>query len=206
LSITASACCTSFSMRMNYLWAAFAVPVVFDRVCDASGAFNAASRAAAALVFGVVVGVAVHGCCLLIVCGFQRCAVWLFATDILEVVLGALLYRVLCVISICSVSCTLGSVALGCALETVASSFWMGTLRSDLGTNVASISSVRWRIFCSYFAVTNGLLFRTLARLDIAFMILLACDNDGLVMFSCLKWTVLDNLSFWVDLIWQECV
>ena len=99
--VTASACCTSFSMRMNCLRAAFAVPMVFDRVRDASGDVNAASCAAAALVFGVVVGVAVHGCCLLIVRGFRRCAVWLFTSDILEVVLDAVLDRVLCVLSLC---------------------------------------------------------------------------------------------------------
>ena len=52
-------------MRVNRLWTAFAVPMVFDRVLDASGAFNAASRAVAVLVFGVVVGFTTHGCCLL---------------------------------------------------------------------------------------------------------------------------------------------
>ena len=52
-------------MRVNRLWIAFAVPIVFDRVLDDNGAFNAASCAVAALVFGVVVGFATHGCCLL---------------------------------------------------------------------------------------------------------------------------------------------
>ena len=45
-------------MRVNRWWIAFAVPIVFDRVLDANGAFNAASRVVAALVFGVVVGFA----------------------------------------------------------------------------------------------------------------------------------------------------
>ena len=107
-------------MLVNCLWAAFAVPMVFDHVCDASSAVIAASCAIAALVFGVILGVTMHGCCLLIIRGFWRCAGWLFATGLLEVVGDAVLDRVL---SICSVSGTLGSVALGCTLETVASSF-----------------------------------------------------------------------------------
>ena len=52
LSMTASALCTSFSMRVKRLWIALAVPMVFDRVLDANGAFSAASSAIAALVFG----------------------------------------------------------------------------------------------------------------------------------------------------------
>ena len=44
-------------MRANCLWAALAVPMVFDRVRDASGAFIAASLAVAALVFGVALRV-----------------------------------------------------------------------------------------------------------------------------------------------------
>jgi len=50
--MTASALCTLFSMRVNHLWIAFALPMVFDRVLDARGAFSAASFAIAALVFG----------------------------------------------------------------------------------------------------------------------------------------------------------
>ena len=42
-------------MRVNCLWAALAVSMVLDRVCNAGGAFIAASCAFAALVFGVVV-------------------------------------------------------------------------------------------------------------------------------------------------------
>ena len=57
-------------MRVNCLWIAFAVPIVFDRVLDANGTFSAASRAVAALVFGLVVGFATHGCCLLTNQGF----------------------------------------------------------------------------------------------------------------------------------------
>ena len=110
------------------------------------------------------------------------------------------------VLSICFISGTLGSVALGCTLKTVASSFCTGTLGSDPGIEVASISRVRSLISYSCFAVTIGLRFRTLAKSDMAFMILSACDKDGFVMFLCLKWTVSDNLSLWVDLMWQECV
>jgi hypothetical protein len=69
LSITANACCTSFSIRANRFWAALAVPMVFDLVCDASGAFIAAARAIAALVFGVALRV-VPGCCRLTVVFF----------------------------------------------------------------------------------------------------------------------------------------
>ena len=49
-------------MRANRLWASLAVPMVFNRVRDASGLFIAASRAVAALVFGVALRV-VPGCC-----------------------------------------------------------------------------------------------------------------------------------------------
>ena len=42
----------SFSMRVKRLWIALAVPMVFDHVLDANGAFSAASFAIAALVFG----------------------------------------------------------------------------------------------------------------------------------------------------------
>ena len=70
LSMTASTWYTSFSMRVNRFCTAFAVPMVFDRVLDANGAFNAASHAVAALVFGVVVGFSTHGCCLLTDRGF----------------------------------------------------------------------------------------------------------------------------------------
>ena len=52
LSMTASALCTSFSMRVNRLWIAFALPMVFDCVLNARGAFSAASFAIAALVLG----------------------------------------------------------------------------------------------------------------------------------------------------------
>ena len=47
---------------------------------------------------------------------------------------------------------------------------------------------------------------KILARLAMAFMILLACVSDGLVMFVCLKWTMSDSRSLWVDLMWHVCV
>ena len=109
-------------MCVNRLWAAFAVPMVFDRVRDASGVFIAAYCAIAALVFGVVLGVTVHGSCRLIFCGFQLCAGWLFAIGQLEVVRDAVLDCVLCVLLICSISGTLRGVALGFTLKTVAPS------------------------------------------------------------------------------------
>ena len=62
LSMTASALCTLFSMRVKRLWIAFAVPMVFDRVLNGNGAFKSALRAVAALVLGVV-GFTMHGCC-----------------------------------------------------------------------------------------------------------------------------------------------
>ena len=68
--MTDSAWCTLFSMRVIHLWISFAVPMVFDRVLDDNGAFNAASCAVAVLVFGVVVGFATYGCCLLADRGF----------------------------------------------------------------------------------------------------------------------------------------
>ena len=52
LSMTAGALCTSFSMRVKRLWTALAVPMVFDLVLGANGAFNAAFFAIAALVLG----------------------------------------------------------------------------------------------------------------------------------------------------------
>ena len=138
-------------MRVNRIWAALALPMVFDRVFDASSAFIAASCAIAALVFGIFVGIIVLGC---IACYFWRCGGWLVATGILEIVGDAGCDLVLRVFSSCSASCTLGSVAFGCTLKIVASICCMGTLGSEPGTNVASISSVRLRISCSCFAVT----------------------------------------------------
>ena len=75
--------------------------------------------------------------------------------------------------------------------EVVASLFLIGTLGSVPCIDVASTSRVRLQISCSCCAVTIGLCFRTLARLDMAFIIFSACDRDGLVMFLCLKCTVL---------------
>ena len=75
---------------------------------------------------------------------------------------------------------TLGSVALTCTLKTVAFLFCLGTLGSVPCIDVASTSCVRLQISCSCCAVTNGLLFRMLARLDMAFVILLACNRDSL--------------------------
>ena len=58
-------------MRVNCWWIAFAVPIVFDCVLDANGAFIADFRAVADLVFDVVgVGFDMHGLCLLTNCGF----------------------------------------------------------------------------------------------------------------------------------------
>ena len=102
-------------MRANCLWAALAVPMVFDRVRDASGSFIAASCAVAALVFGVALRV-VPGCCRLTVRVFRCCADWLFATNVVDVV-GSVCDLVHCVPSSCSVSGTLGSVASGCTLK-----------------------------------------------------------------------------------------
>jgi hypothetical protein len=45
-----------------------------------------------------------------------------------------------------------------------------------------------------------------LARPDMDFTILSACNRDGFVMFLCLKCTVSDNRLLWVDLICHECV
>ena len=83
-------------MRVNCLWTALAEPMVFDLVCDAIGAFIAAFCAIAALVFGIVAGVAEHVRCRLIV--FRRCAGLFVATGMLDVVRGAdcnLVHRVL---------------------------------------------------------------------------------------------------------------
>ena len=91
----------------------------FDLVCGASGAFIAAFRAIADLVFGILVGVAEHGCCRLIV--FCRCDGLFIATDILDVAGGADCDLVRRVLSIFSVSGTLGGDAVGCTLKAVAS-------------------------------------------------------------------------------------
>jgi len=52
LSMTESALCTSFSMRVKGLWTALAVPMVFDLVLNANSAFNAAFFTIATLVLG----------------------------------------------------------------------------------------------------------------------------------------------------------
>ena len=180
------------------------MPIVFDRVCDASGAFIVTFRAVVAQVVGAALHV-VPGCCRLTVCIFRFCAGWLFATGIVDVVRGVC-DLVLCVPSSCSVSGTLGSATAGCTLETVASLFCLGTLEGVPWIDVASTKRVRSGISCSCYAMTNGLRFSTLTRSDMAFMILLACDKDGFVMFFCLKCTVSDNRSLWVDLIWHVVV
>ena len=64
LSMTESALCTSFSMRVKHLWTALAVPMVFDLVFDANGAFSAAFFAISALVLGCWLVVCVV-CCIL---------------------------------------------------------------------------------------------------------------------------------------------
>ena len=58
------------------------------------------------------------------------------------------------------------------ALKVVASLFLIGTLGGVPCIDVASTSGVRSHIFCSCCAMTIGLRFRTLARSDMAFMIL----------------------------------
>ena len=176
--------------------------MVFDHVLDDSSAFEAALRAVAALVLGVV-GVTTYGWCLLTARGFQHCVM---DAGLLAVVGDDVFDRVILVILPGVDSGTLGSVALGFTLKTVAFLFWLGTLGSVPCSDVASTSCVRSQISCSCCAVTNGLCFRTLARSDMAFMILSACDRDGFVMFLCLKCTVSDSCSLWVDLIWHVCV
>jgi len=202
LSMTVSALCTLFSICVKNLWIALAVPMVFDLVLDDNGAFKAAVCAVAALVLGVV-GFAAHGCCMHTARGFWRCVV---AAGLSAVVGVDAFDRVFLVISPGVDSGTLGSVALGCTLKAVAFLFWLGILGSVPCIDVASTSCVRSRISCSCCAVTNDLRFRMLARLDMSFMILSACDRDGFVMFLCLKCTVLDSRLLWVDLIRHVCV
>ena len=200
--MTTSALCTSFSMHAKRLWIAFAVPMVFDRVLNDNGACKAALRAIAALVFGVV-GFTMLGCCLLTALGFCRSVM----VDGLSAVFGDDAFNLVFLVTSPGVdSCTLGSVALGCTLEAVAFLCWSCTPGSVPCSDVASTSCVRSRVSCSCCAVTNGLRFRTLARSDMAFMILSACNRDGFVMFLCLKCTVLDSRSLWLDLIWHVCV
>ena len=123
-----------------------------------------------------------------------------------DVVGDAAVDRVVLEISPSVVSGTLGSVALCCNLITVAFLFWLGTLGSVPCIDVASTNRVRLQISCSCCAVTNGLRLRALARSDMAFMILSACNRDGFVMLLCLKCTVLDRDLLWVDLMWNMCV
>ena len=203
LSMTASARCTSFSMHVNCWWIAFAVPIVFDHVLDANGAFIADFRAVAALVFGVLVVFYMHVHCLLTDHGVQRCVM---AAGLLDVVRDVAFDSLFLLLSPGVDSGTLGSVASGCTLKSVAFLSCFGTLGGVPCIDVASTSRVRSQISCSCCAVTNGLLFMTLARLDMAFMILSACGRDGFVMFLCLKCTVSDSRSLWVDLIWHACV
>ena len=126
LSITANACCTSFSIRANLFWDALAVPMVFYLVRNASGEFIAAARAIAALVFGVALGVVMLGCCQLtfrVVCRTLETVASLFrslspCTDSPRVVSPrGDSFREVC----CSGPGT---------LKTVASLFWLGTLGS----------------------------------------------------------------------------
>ena len=216
LSMTASALCTSLSMRVKHVWTALAVPMVFDLVLDANGKFNAAFFAIAALVLGCWLVVCV-------VCRTLEVAVSLVCEDSLlglsfrrdslrkvtprgnslrefccdESPWGMLFCKSFLPKVYCSISGT---------LEVVAYLFLIGTLGSVPCIDVASISRVRLQISCSCCAVTIGLRFRTLARPDMAFMILLACDRDGLVMLLCLKCTVLYRRSLWVGLMWHMCV
>ena len=190
-------------MHVNRWWIAFAVPIVFDHVLDANGAFIADFRAVAALVFGVLVGFFTHGRCLLTNHGVQRCVM---AAGLLDVVRDVDFDSVFLLLSPGVDSGTLGSVASGCTLETVAFLSCLGTLGGVPCIDVASTSRVRLQISCSCCTVSNGLLFRTLARSDMAFTILSACNRDGFVMFLCLKCTVSDSCSLWVDLIWHACV
>ena len=182
-------------MLVKRLWITLAVPMFFNRVLDANGAFSAASFAIAALVFG--------GCWLAdrIVRHTLKVVVSLFCEDFpwgmsfcgdspcvdspcffCEESPWGLHF---CKLSLHKVYCSISG-----TLKAVAFLFWLGTLRSVPCIDMASTSCVRLQISCSCCAVTNGLCFRTLARLDMAFMFLSACDRDGLVMFLCLKCTV----------------
>ena len=215
-------------MRVKRLWAALAVPMVFDLVRDASGAFIATARANAALVFGVALGVVMPVCfrqTVCVVCRTLETVASLFWSELsprtnssCKVAPGKDSPRGLSPREDsprevspredfprglsprkdfpCKVCCS-----VPCTLKTFASLFWLGTLGSAPCIDVVFISCVRLRISCSCCAVTNALCFRTLARSDMAFMILYTCDKDGFVMFLCLKCTVSDNLSLWAGLM-----
>ena len=99
---------------------AFAVPMVFDCVLDDNGAFKVASRVIAALVLGVV-SFFTRVCFLLTACGFWCCVM---AAGLLAVAGDDAFDCVFLVISPGVDSGTLGSVALGCTLETVEFLFW----------------------------------------------------------------------------------
>ena len=160
------------------------MPIVFDCVLDANGAFIADFRAVADLVFGVLVDFYTHGCCLLTNHGVQRCVM---AAGLLDVVRDVAFDSLFLLLSPGVDSGTLGSVASGCTLKSVAFLSCFGTLGGVPCIDVASTSRVRLQISCSCCAVTSGLHFRMLARSDMAFMILLACNRDRFVMFLCLK-------------------
>ena len=137
-------------------------------------------------------------CCLRI---GARCSV---ATGNLEVVLVAhfpLSCAVSCTLVAVASVCTLGSIALVCTLGSACLSCCSVTLGIGVGLCMFSMRRCRSLISCSCFAVTIGLHLRTLARSAMAFMILLACVSNGLVMFLCLKCTMSDNRSLWVDLM-----
>ena len=142
-------------MRVNCVWIAFAVPMVFNRVLDDSDAFKAALRAVAVLVLGVV-GVTTHGWCLLTARGFWRCVM---AAGISAVVGDNAFDCVFLVILPGVDSGTLGSVAFTCTFKTVVFLFCLGTLGSVPCIDVASTSCVRLQISCSCYAVTNGFAF-----------------------------------------------
>ena len=88
----------------------------------------------------------------------------------------------------CICVCTLGSaVLLDCRCACVTSSiFWI--LLSYCSVLVASTPFIAWM------------------QCDSARMILSVCVSEGLVMFLCLNWTVSNNLSLLVCLMWHTCV
>ena len=136
----------------------------------------------------------------------QCCVCWMSVLVRRKVVGAAVINCVDRVFLSGATSGTLKSVSWVCTLGSISGSCCSSTLGSGADMDVASIICVRYQISCFCLAVTIGLRLRMLARLAIALMILSACDNDGFVMFLCLKWTVLDKRSLWVDLMWQRCV
>ena len=119
------------------------MPIVFDHVLDANGAFIADFCAVAALVFGVLVGFFTHGHCLLTDRGARHCVM---AAGLSDVVGDVAFDRVFLLFLPGVDSGTLGSVASECTLKTVAFLSCLGTLGNVPCIDVASTSRVRSRI------------------------------------------------------------